>query len=134
MGLERRISEAVTNQWAAHLSTMRAAQSLPRLILVLVALSFIAALPLFAQQVVVVELFTSEGCSSCPPAEKAVNQVSSEMKADQKNVFFLSDGLPNPTVPRIMGYVGAVAMQPVSLYVLMPPLKSVMVKLKCNSY
>ena len=40
-------------------------------------------------QTAVVELYTSEGCSSCPPADKWLNQLS-EIKGDELNVLALA--------------------------------------------
>jgi hypothetical protein len=40
--------------------------------------------------VVVLELFTSEGCSSCPPADKNLARVVAESRAEGKNVYALS--------------------------------------------
>ena len=37
----------------------------------------------------VIELFTSEGCSSCPPAEKVLNRIIEETKNNGKNIFCL---------------------------------------------
>jgi hypothetical protein len=38
----------------------------------------------------VVELFTSEGCSSCPPAEKLANEIAKDADENTKNIFVLA--------------------------------------------
>jgi hypothetical protein len=43
-----------------------------------------------AQPFVVVELFTSEGCSSCPPADALLRQLIQEAKEQNRKVFALS--------------------------------------------
>lgn len=48
---------------------------------------------LFAQQsnnFVVLELFTSEGCSSCPEADKLLSEISNEAKLKNQNIYCLA--------------------------------------------
>lgn len=43
-----------------------------------------------AQPIAVVELFTSEGCSSCPPADQLASQIDKTYKSQNKPVFVLA--------------------------------------------
>src|SRR5664279_4438358 len=70
---------------------MRVGRYLRNLMLQLSALSFIAGLPLFAQQVVVVELFTSEGCSSCPPADALLSQLAKQRNNTKVDLILLGE-------------------------------------------
>src|SRR5262245_52837901 len=47
--------------------------------------------PAAARHVVVAELFTSEGCSSCPPADALLQQISSSSPVDGVQVLGLEE-------------------------------------------
>ncbi|MBI1224448.1 MAG: DUF1223 domain-containing protein [Bacteroidetes bacterium] len=60
-----------------------------QLFLAIVLLGF--SLNIYAQNpVAVIELFTSQGCSSCPSADKLLDQTISEAKKDGRNIIALS--------------------------------------------
>jgi hypothetical protein len=61
------------------------------LTIVLLALMFVAASPLLAQQRIVVELFTSEGCSSCPPADALLSQLSKQRNSTSIELILLEE-------------------------------------------
>jgi len=59
--------------------------------LVLIALAFLTGCTLLAQQPIVVELFTSEGCSSCPPADALLSQLSKQRNSTSVELILLEE-------------------------------------------
>lgn len=50
----------------------------------------LSASALAAEPFALIELFTSEGCSSCPPADKLASELVEEAEGDGRNLFVLS--------------------------------------------
>jgi hypothetical protein len=57
---------------------------------IFLSIFFISITAIAQRPVAVIELFTSQGCSSCPPADKLLAQTISEAKKDGRNIIALS--------------------------------------------
>jgi len=58
-------------------------------LLYVILLPFFIPAPVQQKPFAVVELFTSEGCNTCPPAEKLFSEMKSDAKKNGKNILFL---------------------------------------------
>ena len=71
---------------------VRFTQAFTKLVLAcLVACFALSASSVVAQQPVVVELFTSEGCSSCPPADAMLVKLSHQRNTSIANLILLEE-------------------------------------------
>lgn len=70
---------------------MRTTHFILTLALVLVALILGIASSLVAQQAIVLELFTSEGCSSCPPADALLSQLTKQRHSTNVELILLGE-------------------------------------------
>ncbi len=68
---------------------MRTRPSLSTLTFAAVAIVLIPSFPSFAQQAIVLELFTSEGCSSCPPADALLTQLTTQRNKNSDSELIL---------------------------------------------
>src|SRR5208283_5000657 len=68
-------------------------KTMPRLaaVMLVITLGCVVTSPGFAQQPVVVELFTSEGCSSCPPADAMLIKLSHQRNTNIANLILLEE-------------------------------------------
>ncbi len=57
---------------------------------ILIALLMLSTIRVTAQSPIVIELFTSQGCSSCPAADKLVAKISDESKLKKEDIIVLS--------------------------------------------
>ena len=59
-------------------------------IIFFLSICFLPALSFAQKNFVVVELFTSEGCSSCPPADELLTKIAKQSEAANQNVIPLA--------------------------------------------
>ena len=59
--------------------------------LLVIACVILCAVPTLAQQPIVVELFTSEGCSDCPPADALLTQLSHQRNSERTELILLEE-------------------------------------------